>query len=147
MGSEHIQNQAHGRSGPSSRGRMYGLLRDHRETSRGSGPEPEMGACSNRRSSSVMFSAHTLCCTFVGVWSTTVHTNSRWKWNCPVTGNQKNMSKAVCLESTEFLSFSSAPSEYLSLFFHWAHGITSTRTFSPRSFQTIKEIAALVNHF
>lgn len=91
----------------------------------------------------LLHSLLTLCCTVVGVWSTTVHTNSYW--NCPVTGNQKNMSKAVCLESTAFLSFSSAPSEYLSLFFHWAHGSTSARTFSPRSFQTMKKIA-LVNH-
>lgn len=133
MGWEHIQtteNQA-------DLVLLYGLLGVHRETSRVSGPEPEMGACSNRRSSSDVLcsrsAAHLLVCE--APLYTQTHAESE---TVPWPETRRTCLKLFAWKVPEF-SVLVLPHQNLSLFFHWAHVITSTRTFPPCSFQTMKK--------
>lgn len=145
VGSEHLQRtetQRRVRAGPSF-ARAY-LRPDGEMTER---PERFLDRnqrwlpCSNRKSfSSLTFSGHMLCCSFIGVWSNTVHTQAAHTKSetSPVTGNQKNMFEAVCLESTEFLCYF-CPIRKLVFVFHRAHTIAFFHVaFKP------KKIASLV---
>lgn len=96
--------------------------RGDRETRKVSGPQPDMVAMFQKEKNSPL--QHSLvacsCCTFIGVCEATLYTHEqcsyqKWNWS-PVTENQKNMFEAVCLESTGFLGFISAPLGILSVF-------------------------------